>query len=151
MVVEWSRSRQRYERQGVLVESAALTQAEEECLSDSASRARRRERAATRHQMEDSAHVAAFARGVGEMFPRCSPTEALQIAEHACLRSNGRTGRTAAARTLDPEAVRLAVAAHVRHVHTPYDRLLSRGGDRRLARERVWEAVEEILGAWREP
>ena len=34
VVVEWSRSRQRYERQGVLVEPTALLKAEQECLAD---------------------------------------------------------------------------------------------------------------------
>lgn len=43
VVLEWSRTRQRYERQGVLVEPAALRQAEEECLADAKLRTRRRE------------------------------------------------------------------------------------------------------------
>ena len=34
VVLQWSRSRRRYERQGVLVEPEALAQAEEECLAD---------------------------------------------------------------------------------------------------------------------
>jgi hypothetical protein len=38
VVVEWSRTRKRYERQGVLVEAAALSQAEAECLSDASLR-----------------------------------------------------------------------------------------------------------------
>src|SRR6266566_333181 len=44
VVVRWSRSRKRYERQGVLVEDHALTVAEKHCLSDADARARRRER-----------------------------------------------------------------------------------------------------------
>jgi hypothetical protein len=44
VVVRWSRSRKRYERQGVLVEDHALTVAEKQCLSDADARARRRER-----------------------------------------------------------------------------------------------------------
>ena len=44
VVVRWSRSRKRYERQGVLVEGHALALAEQQCLSDEDARARRRER-----------------------------------------------------------------------------------------------------------
>ena len=40
VVLEWSRSRKRYERQGVLVEDAALARAEAECLEDADARAR---------------------------------------------------------------------------------------------------------------
>jgi hypothetical protein len=44
VVVRFSRARKRYERQGLLVEDAALEQAERQCLSDEAAGARRRER-----------------------------------------------------------------------------------------------------------
>src|SRR6516165_3399590 len=44
VVVRFGRARKRYERQGVLVEHAALEQAEAECLADEDLRARRRER-----------------------------------------------------------------------------------------------------------
>jgi hypothetical protein len=148
VVVEWSRSRQRYERQGVLIESAALVQAENECLSDAEIRDCRRQRAAARRDTEDIAYVAAFASSIRAEFPGCPPEEASQIAEHACRRSSGRVGRSAAARAFDPEAVRLAVRAHVRHVHTPYDRLLAQSGDRLLARDQVRERVERILSDW---
>src|SRR4051794_9179299 len=42
VVLEWSRSRKRYERQGLLVEAEALAKAEEECLADEEVRKRRR-------------------------------------------------------------------------------------------------------------
>src|SRR5437879_5312797 len=48
VVLKWSRSRKRYERQGLLVEERALELAEEECLADADLRARRREREAER-------------------------------------------------------------------------------------------------------
>jgi len=48
VVLNWSRARKCYERQGLLVESQALEQAEQECLADSDARARRREREAAR-------------------------------------------------------------------------------------------------------
>ncbi|WP_138021175.1 DUF2293 domain-containing protein, partial [Mycobacterium tuberculosis] len=50
---------------------------------------------------------------------------------------------------LDPEAVRLAVAASVRHIDTSFDELLMSGVDRETARHRVGEHVEEVLRDWR--
>ena len=52
-VVRWSRSRKRYERQGVLVEEQALAIAERQCLSDEDARMRRRERDRERRASED--------------------------------------------------------------------------------------------------
>ena len=40
VVVQFSRTRKRYERQGVLVEEAALERAEQECLADAEARGR---------------------------------------------------------------------------------------------------------------
>ena len=48
VVLEWSRARKRYERQGLLVEEEALAQAEGECLADAEARARRQEREAAK-------------------------------------------------------------------------------------------------------
>src|SRR3954467_2870415 len=48
VVLQWSRSRKRYERQGLLVQEAALLQAEAECLADEEARERQRLRAADR-------------------------------------------------------------------------------------------------------
>jgi hypothetical protein len=47
VVLKWSRARKRYERQGLLVEEQALEKAEDECLTDSDVRERRREREAS--------------------------------------------------------------------------------------------------------
>jgi hypothetical protein len=59
--------------------------------------------------------------------------------------------RSAAAKAFDPEAVRLAVIAHVRHARTDYDDLLNRFADRQFAREHVRGQVEEIARAWEAP
>jgi hypothetical protein len=74
--------------------------------------------------------------------------EATQIAEHACRKYTGRVGRAAAAKEFSPEAIRLAVIAHIRHAHTDYDELLARYGDRSTARERIWGKVSAILDKW---
>ena len=62
---------------------------------------------------------------------------------------SGRVGRSAAAKELDEEAVRLAVTAHVRHTETNYDKLLLKGIERRDAREKVYPEVSRILDRWK--
>jgi hypothetical protein len=151
VVVEWSRSRKRYERQGLLVEPDAIDRAVEESEADAGVRAARREREAVRREALDREYVAAFARAVRERFPSAPPGTEVKIAEHACRKYSGRVGRSAAAKELDEEAVFLAVQAHVRHAHTDYDERLFRHGDRHLARQEVRGRIEEILGAWSAP
>ena len=148
VVVRFSRSRKRYERQGVLVEEEALTRAEQECLSDAEARQRARERAGQRRQELDAAYVDGFARRVGELWPKCPADEQRAIAEHACQKYSGRVGRSAAAKELQTRAVELAVRAHIRHRHTRYDELLGRGIGREEARELIAVAVEERLDLW---
>ncbi len=48
VVVKWSRARNRYERQGLLVEQNGLEKAEEECLSHHGFRERKEEREAVK-------------------------------------------------------------------------------------------------------
>jgi hypothetical protein len=149
VVVRWSRSRKRYERQGILAEPEAIEQAEQECLSDEEVRARRRERDAARRASEDIRFQAEFAAAIRAAFPGCPVSRAEAIARHAATRGSGRIGRSAAGRALDPDAVRLAVAASIRHVDTDYDELLMSGVDREEARHQVHERVEEVLSDWR--
>jgi hypothetical protein len=148
VVLKWSRNRKRYERQGVLVEEAALDQAEQECLADSEVRARRRKREAARREELDRQYVEQFAGRVRELFPACPAGREMAIAEHACLKYSGRVGRSAAAKSLDEAAIRLAVIAHIRHAETNYDTLLARGTDRHEARAVVEPDVSRILARW---
>ena len=148
VVLKWSSARRRYERQGLLVETEALARAEGECLADSEVRARRNEREALKRAEMDRAYVDRFAGRVRDFFPRCPVGRELLIGEHACLKYSGRVGRSAAAKSLDEDAVRLAVAAHVRHEETEYDQLLAQGCDRWEARERVKEAVTRVMTRW---
>jgi hypothetical protein len=60
-------------------------------------------------------------------------------------------GRSAAAKSYDEQAVRLAVVAHVRHTETPYDELLASGLDRWEARGEVEGRVAKVLAAWESP
>ncbi len=151
VVVRFSRSRARYERQGVLVEEEALARAEQECLADEEARRRRRLREAERRAGQDEVFLGVFAKEITRLFPGCSPERAEAIARRATARGGGRVGRTAAGRALDPEAVVLAVAAAVRHGDTGYDQLLMDGMSRAEARDRVRADVQRVLDAWRSP
>ena len=147
----WSRTRERYERQGLLVESQALEKAEQECLADSDVRARRREREAARREEQDQQYIERFAERIRELYPGCPAGRESVIAEHACLKFSNRVGRTATAKKLDAEAVELAVIAHIRHAETRYDALLAKGYERWEARSQVKEAVNRVLGEWKTP
>jgi hypothetical protein len=133
------------------VEEQALERAEAECLADSDVRARRREREAVRRAELDRQYVERFALRVRELFPGCPSGREVVIAEHACLKYSDRIGRSVAGKSLDEEAVRLAVTAHIRHAETRYDELLAGGHERQDARERVEEEVRRILAEWTEP
>jgi hypothetical protein len=148
VVVRFSRARKRYERQGLLVEEAALQQAEAECLADEDARARRRQRDEERRERLNAEFETAFAAAVIEHFPACPAGRAAAIAAHSALRGSGRVARSAAGRSLQSRAVRLAVAASVRHLDTRYDELLMSGIDRAEARALVRRDVDRILRAW---
>jgi len=148
VVWRFSSARKRNERQGVLVQEEALQQAEQECLADAEARARARKRAAGHRARDEQDYLERFTDALGELFPGCPPAEQQAIAAHACEKHSGRVGRSAAAKQLEATAIRLAVAAHVRHVHTDYDSLLMAGVERRDAREEVGGTVERILQQW---
>jgi hypothetical protein len=150
VVLKWSQSRKRYERQGLHVEETALEKAEKECLADGEVRARQREREAERRAELDRQYIERFAKRVRELFPSCPPIREVAIAEHACLKYSGRIGRTATAKSFEENAIRLAVIAYIRHAETPYDRLLATGFERREARARVEGKVDEILNRWKQ-
>jgi hypothetical protein len=149
VVVRFSRARKRYERQGILVEEEALERAEQECLTDQESRARRRDRDAARRAGADLELQARMAVEIRKLFPGCPPARAEAIARHAAERGSGRVGRTAAGRALGREALELAVLASVRHQNTGYDELLMSGVDRATARDRVRAQVNAVLDQWR--
>lgn len=148
VVVQWARARNRYERQGILVELAAIEQAEQDCLADAEFRERRRQREAVRREAEDEDLVGRFVDAIRRQFPGCPEQRAQRIARHTVTRSSGRVGRSAAGRALDPDAVRLAVIASIRHLDTPYEDLLMEGVARQDARDEVRDLVDEVLARW---
>jgi hypothetical protein len=147
VVVRFSRSRKRYERQGLLVEEPAL--AEESCLADAESRARRRAREEERRRAADSEVAERLAEEIMRRFPGCPLERARAIATHTAARGTGRIGRTAAGQRADEQAVELAVVASVRHRDTDYDALLMSGVPRGEARERVRAELAATLDRWR--
>jgi hypothetical protein len=151
VVLQWARSRKRYERQGILVTGEAVDRAEQECLADEGSRARQRERAAVRREGVEALHEAAVTAAIRTAFPGCPPGEAEGIAAWTCRKHSGRVGRSAGAKALDPAMLRLAVIARIRHEYTGYDRLLMQLGDRRMAREEVRAEIDRILAQWSAP
>ncbi|CAL9425192.1 hypothetical protein SUDANB176_01940 [Streptomyces sp. enrichment culture] len=148
VVVRFNRRRSRYERQGVLVEEEALARAERRCLADAEARRRRRARDARRRAAEDARFTEAFAAEIRRLFPGCPAERARAVAAHTSVRGSGRVGRSAAGRALSEGAVISAVAASVRHLDTPYDRLLMSGVPRHEARRRIAAAVETVLAGW---
>ena len=148
VVLEWSRSRKRYERQGLLVSYEAIDQAESECLADSDVRERKRARAAVSREAEDKVFLEKFTARISELYPSIPAGREAVIASHACEKYSGRVGRTASAKDFDENAVRLAVLAHIRHVETEYDVLLMRGVDRAESRARIRPVVDATLIAW---
>jgi len=148
VVLKWSRARKRYERQGLLVENEALERAERECEADTTQRELRRGQSVLRRAELDDEYIKHFAAHVREMYPNCPKGRETFIAEHACRKYSGRVGRSEAAKNFDSKAVRLAVAAHIRHQETDYDELLSSMVERSAARSKVRDAVAEILKLW---
>src|SRR5262249_20859160 len=113
VVVKFSRTRKRYERQGLLVTQEALAKAEQECAADASERAAVRAGAAVFRQAEDSEFIADLTQAILKQYPGCPVEEAESLAAQAGLRSSGRVGRSAAGRALDPKAIELAVRAHI--------------------------------------
>jgi hypothetical protein len=146
VVVRFSRTRGRYERQGLLVEPAALSRAEAECLTDEASRERARARAAVARTEQDQAYLTEFTARIRALYPGCPIEDAAKIAAHACAKYSGRIGRSASAKEFNESAVGLAVRAFLRHKKTDYDRLLRKGVERAAVAARL----ADVESAWRE-
>jgi len=105
--------------------------------------------AALAREQVDHQYVVQFTESIRSRYLDCPLGEAEAIAKHACAKYSGRVGRSAAAKSFDATAIDLAVKAHVRHAHSEYDRLLSRGWERSEARSAVSDRVAAIMERWR--
>ena len=149
IVVRFNTHRKRYERQGILVTSAAIDAAEEQCNADADQRAARREIAAERRTHDDVVLIESMTNQILAQFPGCPADEANEIAAHTAIRGSGRVGRSAAGRELEPDAIALAVGAWVRHQHTNYDQLLMKGTERQDARSLIRAQQQSVLERWK--
>lgn len=148
VVVCWSRAGKRYERQGTLVEQAAIDRAREESAADAGVREAKNKKAAAKREIGDKQYLVTFTTELKRLFPGCPPEEAGEIALHACEKYSGRVGRSASAKELDPEKIRLAVIAHIRHVHTGYDAFFDINVAKQDARRMVQAKIQRVLETW---
>jgi hypothetical protein len=148
VVLQFNRSRKRYDRCGLLVSRQSIDEAEDSMLQDADKRQSQREVAAVRREQADVALVAKMTGVIARLFPRCPAASAKVIAQHTAQRGSGRIGRSAAGREADERAVRLAVIAHIRHEHTDYDSLLMNGVPRDEARRRIRLTVDQVASQW---
>ena len=98
--------------------------------------------------IDEKEYIKRFASRIRTFYPFCPKGRETIIAEHACRKYSGRVGRSAAAKELDGQAVRLAVGAHIRHTETNYDELLMRGLDRTESRYTVRDSVSNLMDKW---
>lgn len=113
VVVRFSRSRKRYERQGILVEEPALAAAEALCFDDADARARRRARDEQRRSDADSELAERFADEIRRLFPGCPAERAAAVADYDALLMGG------VPRSEARERVRQAVADSLDRWRTP--------------------------------
>jgi hypothetical protein len=148
VVLQWGRSRRRYERQGVLVEGNAVAKAEQECLADNDKREKRKIRETAKRAVFDREYIEIFAKRIRKLFPSCPNGREIEIAQHACQKYSGRVGRSAMAKELEEKAVRLAVIAHIRHAETKYDDLFLAGRTKKMARAEIEDNLDKVLKEW---
>ncbi len=84
VVLQWSRTRRRYERQGILASPEAIEKAEEECLDDEELREARRIKAREKREEAELKYVNEFAKEIISFFPGCPPGREFKIADFAC-------------------------------------------------------------------
>lgn len=149
VVVRFHRCHRRYERQGLLVNRAALEKAERECLADADERSAARVRETVyRHEQCRELALRLLER-INQLFPGAPSWELARVAEFVAVREHGRVGRSEAVRNLEGRALSASIVAAIRRYCTDYDKLLVGGMDRTTARRCVGERVEELLAAWR--
>lgn len=148
IVMDFNRRRKRYQRLGLLATREGIEQARDSMESDAGKREKQRAAATLRRERDDTELVESVTIQINRLFPSCPIDDAKQIAEHTAERGSGRVGRSEAGREADAKAVKLAVIAHIRHIHTPYDQMLMKGVPRREARTEIQSTVQAKLRQW---
>jgi hypothetical protein len=135
-------------RWGVLVDQQAIDRAQALCVEDAEKRAQNRVKQVAHRMKKDEEFAGKFAEKIGILCPNCPADERLAIAQHACSRGSGRVGRSASGQQLDDQAIKLAVIAHIRHVHTNYENLVYGQTEREWVRELVKPQIDAIYNSW---
>ena len=150
VIVRFSRTRGRYERQGLLVEKEAFDKAEEELLSASELTAQRKQRAEMDRMDEDQKLAQDILPKLLEMFPQCPPKDAQEIARQGSEYIYRLVKRNEAGEP-NEEDIRTLLTRHARHHYTTYNDLLMQGMDRASARAAVSQQLQEVLERWSQP
>jgi hypothetical protein len=153
------KNRGRKEQIGVAATREAIEEAQREVAESAPRRAEARERSRERRAEDEKEYRESFARELVRLFPAIPEEDRTTVVLHTCEVSSGRVGRTARAKVLAEEPIRLAVRAHIRHEHTDYDARLRRAGfgqrfgrasreDRDAARKAVKRRIDAIFALW---
>ncbi|KAK4165455.1 hypothetical protein QBC43DRAFT_369252 [Cladorrhinum sp. PSN259] len=94
----------------------------------------------------DSAAEDKFKEALLKLFPKAPKEVVPLIINHALKKHSRRVGRTETM-GLEDKAW-LAVHAHIRHIHTSYDKLLRDGMERKVARDYFWPKINEVAKQW---
>jgi hypothetical protein len=97
-------------------------------------------------QRKDAVDVAKATVELKAQFPKMPSKDRDLIINHGFRKHSGRVGRTGSIPL--PKKVTLAVIAHIRHRHTNYEALLSRGEARDATRRTIWKQIESIMHEW---
>lgn len=149
VVLAWNQRRKRYERQGQLVEEAAIEKARIACEKDKEDRVIKNKKAALAREVKDKEYIVEFGREIRFRYPNCPLGREYEIAKHACEKYSGRVGRTANAKLFDAKMIDLAVEAHIRHTETNYDEQFGKGKGKKEIRSEVKMDINGVLRKWK--
>lgn len=99
-------------------------------------------------EKKDASIQKAFEKAIRKVFPDIPSSSLAQVLSTALKKGKGKVGRTGTIAML--EKAELAVRAHIRHCHTPYDQLMRRPNPlpKHEARAAVADQVSLIAGSW---
>ena len=147
VIMRFSRTRGRYERQGLLVEKEAFDKAEEELLSASELAAQRKLHAEMNLTDEDQKLARDILPKLLQMFPHCPPTDAKEIARQGSEYIYTLVKRNEAGGP-NEEDIRALLTRYARHHYTTYDEFLIQGMSRASAKAAVSQQLQEVLERW---
>ncbi|PYH94831.1 hypothetical protein BO71DRAFT_219345 [Aspergillus ellipticus CBS 707.79] len=97
-------------------------------------------------KLRDEKYMAQARRDLCKEYPQMPVKSLESILQHAYVKGTGRVGR--AQQKSSTLRTDLAVEAHIRHTHTPYEALLTSGMERGKARKQTRPMVLELMATW---